>query len=162
MVKAAVGSLVWFVLAPVMVAGVVPWWITRWDGSAPGVVVRDVVGGVLVVAGALVVTVCFVQFAVQGRGTPMPAAPTESLVVSGIYRYVRNPMYVGVGAVIAGQALAFQSWGCTAWLGVVALAFAAFVHGYEQPTLSREYGAAYERYRREVPGWWPRLTPYRG
>lgn len=162
MVKATVVSLVWFVLAPVMVGGVVPWWITRWGGSAPGVEARDVVGAVLVVVGALVVAVCFVQFTVQGRGTPMPAAPTETLVVSGIYRFVRNPMYVGVGAAIAGQALAFQSWGCLVWLGVVALAFAAFVYGYEQPTLSRDYGAAYDRYREAVPGWWPRLTPYRG
>lgn len=160
--RAAIGSLAWFVLAPVMVGGVVPWWITRWSGSAAGVDVRDVIGGLLVVAGTAVVAVCFVQFTVQGRGTPMPAAPTESLVVSGIYRYVRNPMYVGVGASIAGQALAFQSWGCLAWLGVVALAFAGFVHGYEQPTLSREYGGSYDRYRRAVPGWWPRLTPYRG
>lgn len=162
MVKAAVGSLVWFVLAPVMVGGVVPWWITQWSGSAPGLDARDVVGAVLVVVGALVVTVCFVQFVVEGRGTPMPAAPTESLVVSGIYRYVRNPMYVGVGAVIAGQALAFQSWGCLAWFAVVALAFAGFVHGYEQPTLSRTHGESYDRYRRAVPGWWPRVTPYRG
>lgn len=98
----------------------------------------------------------FAQFALEGRGTPAPPAPTGELVVRGLYRWVRNPMYLVVLAVIAGQALLL---GCPVLLGyaaLVAAAFVAFVRGYEQPVLARRYRAQYEAYRRAVPGWYPR------
>jgi protein-S-isoprenylcysteine O-methyltransferase Ste14 len=103
----------------------------------------------------------FARFVLEGRGTPAPAAPTEELVVGGVYRHLRNPMYVAVTAVIAGQALLLGSPG----LGVYALCFlvvtAAFVKLYEEPLLMRRYGHRYHTYRDNVPGWIPRLRPWR-
>ena len=89
-------------------------------------------------------------------------APTERLVVGGIYRHVRNPMYVAVLSIILGQALLFSSWAVFGYGIVAAAAMVSFVRLYEEPTLARRYGAEYEAYRRAVPGWLPRLTPWRG
>lgn len=137
--------------------GVVPWLITRWAGSPTGVDVLDVAGFLVTGFGAALVAVCFVLFVIDGRGTPAPIAPTEELVVRGPYRVVRNPMYVGVAAAIAGQALAFRSVGLVVWLAVFLLAVVSFVKLYEEPTLSEQFGSPYDRYRRRVPGWLPRL-----
>ena len=161
MKRAALGSTVFFLLAPGTMAGIIPWAITGWTGSPPGVDVLDVVGGVLVAAGVAVVVTCFAQFVREGRGTPAPVAPTEVLVVGGLFRYVRNPMYVGVGAAIAGQALMFRSVPLAWWFVVFAVAVSTFVVAYEQPTLSQQFGASYDRYRQEVPAWLPRLRPRR-
>jgi protein-S-isoprenylcysteine O-methyltransferase Ste14 len=82
------------------------------------------------------------------------------LVVEGPYRYVRNPMYLAVVAVIAGQALLLGQPGLLGYAAVVGGATAAFAHGYEEPTLSRQFGSEYEAYRRAVPAWWPRRHPW--
>ena len=156
MVRAILGSTVFFFAAPCVVGGVLPWWISGW--AAP----RFWPGFVIVAAGAFVVLRAFVRFVREGRGTPAPVAPTEELVVGGDYRFVRNPMYVGVASAIAGQALLFRSGAVVVWLVVFLVAVVSFVKGYEEPRLTEQFGAAYVRYRREVPGWWPRLTPYRG
>src|SRR2546427_7033750 len=106
--RAAVGSLIFLVVAPGVVAGVVPWWLTHWRVREPlphWAPVR-VVGAVLIVGGAVVLLHAFARFVVEGVGTPAPIAPTENLVVGGLYRHVRNPMYVAVAATIVGQALA--------------------------------------------------------
>jgi len=160
--RPAVYTAVFFVLAPGTMAGLVPWLITGWDRPSGGVGVLDVVGVALVLAGAAVVVTCFVRFVREGRGTPAPVAPTETLVVGGLYRYLRNPMYVGVASAIAGQALLFRSLGVTVWLALFLFAVVSFVKGYEEPQLAEQFGASYQRYRREVPGWWPRRTPYQG
>src|SRR4051794_16562123 len=102
------------------------------------------------------VVACFVRFVREGRGTPAPSAPTEELVVGGLYRYVRNPMYVGVALVIAGQCLAFRSLALVAWLALFTAAVTVFVVAYEQPTLRARYGASYDAYRRSVPAVVPR------
>ena len=102
----------------------------------------------------------FALFALH-RGTPAPVAPTETLVVTGVYRFVRNPMYLSVLAIIVGQALLFGSWSLVLYAGIVLAAVVAFVKGYEEPTLTSTYGEQYLDYRRNVPGWWPRLTPWR-
>lgn len=104
----------------------------------------------------------FARFALEGLGTPAPVAPTERLVVGGIYRHVRNPMYVAVLSIVLGQALLFSSGTVAAYLVIAAAAMISFVKLYEEPTLARRYGAEYEAYRRAVPGWLPRLTPWRG
>jgi protein-S-isoprenylcysteine O-methyltransferase Ste14 len=161
MKRAALGSAAFFLLAPGTVAGLVPWAITRWAGSAPGVDVLDVLGGLLTTFGVAVVLACFVQFVREGNGTPAPVAPTERLVVGGLFRYVRNPMYVGVGAAILGQVVAFRSLPLALWFVAFVIAVSTFVVFYEQPTLRRQFGASYDRYRREVPAWWPRLRPWR-
>jgi protein-S-isoprenylcysteine O-methyltransferase Ste14 len=98
---------------------------------------------------------------VEGLGTPAPVAPTERLVVGGLYRYVRNPMYLAVVAAVLGQA-ALLAQPVLAWYALLAgAAMVAFVYGYEQPALAHRYGAQYAEYRAAVPGWWPRLRPWR-
>ena len=89
-------------------------------------------------------------------------AQTEVLVASGLYRFVRNPMYVCVLTIIAGQALLLGQTRLVAYAGVVAVAFHLNVRVYEEPTLRRRFGASYESYCRHVGRWWPRLTPWRG
>src|SRR5205809_2771906 len=103
-IAAALGSAVFFVLAPGLVAGVVPWWLTGWRmrEPLPFWAPPRVRGRALIVAGTVVLVYAFVQFVTEGVGTPAPVAPTERLVVSGLYRYVRNPMYLGVIATIVG------------------------------------------------------------
>jgi protein-S-isoprenylcysteine O-methyltransferase Ste14 len=95
-------------------------------------------------------------------GTPAPVAPTKNLVVTGLYRYVRNPIYVAVVAIIVGQALLFGAWGLVLLGTVLWLAFHLFVVAYEEPTLQETFGAEYEAYRANVPRWVPRLTPWPG
>jgi protein-S-isoprenylcysteine O-methyltransferase Ste14 len=151
---AAVGSAVFFLVAPGVVAGVMPWLLTDWevgDAWLPA----QVLGGVLLVAGAAVLVHSFARFVSEGRGTPAPVAPTERLVTGGLYRYVRNPMYVAVLAVIAGQALLLARWLLLGYAACVFLLVYAFVRLYEEPILARAYGAEYEEYRRAVRGWVP-------
>jgi protein-S-isoprenylcysteine O-methyltransferase Ste14 len=160
MAGAAVGSTVFLALAPGIVAGLIPWSITRWRvaGILPWPV--RVLGAALLVAGGLALISAFARFVTEGLGTPAPVAPTERLVVGGLYRYVRNPMYLAVLAAIAGQALILGRVSLVVYGGVVAVAFVVFVRLYEEPTLRRTFGAEYEEYRRAVPGWWPRLRPW--
>lgn len=160
MKRAALGTTVFFFLAPGTVAGLVPWWLSGWDRPDGGLRLTDVVGGLLVAVGLVVVIAAFVQFVREGRGTPAPVAPTEQLVVGGLYRYVRNPMYLAVATVIGGQALIFHSAPVLWWLLAFMVLVFTFVSAYEQPTLRRTYGASYEAYCEAVPGWWPRLTPW--
>ena len=158
-ITAAVGSVAFLLIAPGGVAGLVPWWLTGWQAGAAYPEPVQITGAVLAAAGAAALLAAFAQFATQGRGTPAPPAPTEQLVVRGLYRYVRNPMYLAVLAVITGQALLLSRPVLLGYAAAVAAASIAFVYGYEQPTLARRFGAQYEAYRRAVPGWWPRLPP---
>ena len=162
MLRSALYTVVFFFLAPGSAAGLVPWWITGWDRPVSGFGVVDALGALLVAAGLVAVVACFARFVSEGSGTPAPVAPTESLVVGGLYRHVRNPMYLAVGSVIGGQALLLRSLGVGVWLLVFMATVFAFVRGYEEPTLARRFGESYEHYRQAVPGWWPRLSAYRG
>ncbi|UVK41086.1 isoprenylcysteine carboxylmethyltransferase family protein [Mesorhizobium sp. AR10] len=161
--QAIAGSALFFIAAPGVVAGVVPWLLTdRYRlplSSGPGFVL---VGWILVVTAAALLLHAFARFALEGMGTPAPVAPTQRLVVGGIYRHVRNPMYVAVLSIILGQAVLFSSWAVVLYAAIAATAMVSFVKLYEEPTLARRYGAEYEAYRRAVPGWLPRLTPWRG
>jgi protein-S-isoprenylcysteine O-methyltransferase Ste14 len=156
--RAAAGSLLFLVVAPGVVAGLVPWFLTDWSTHGWWPPVR-VVGGLMIAAGLVFLLEAFVRFVMEGIGTPAPVAPTERLVVGGAYRYVRNPMYLAVAALIVGQALLLGQVALLVYAAAFCLAVAAFVHGYEEPTLSRRYGAQYEAYRRAVPAWLPRLSP---
>jgi protein-S-isoprenylcysteine O-methyltransferase Ste14 len=161
--RAIAGSLLFLVVAPGVVAGVVPWLLTGWEShdELGGVVVVRAFGVALLVAGIAVLLDAFARFVREGRGTPAPVAPTERLVVGGLYRHVRNPMYLAVEAAILGQALLLGRSVLLAYAGVIGVAFWAFVRLYEEPTLARRYGEEYEAYRRAVPAWWPRLRPWR-
>ena len=162
--KAAVGSAVFFLLAPGVVVGLIPWLLTGgWQARepAPYWVYMQVLGGLLLVAGLIALVWAFVRFVVEGFGTPAPVAAPERLVVGGVYRYVRNPMYVAVLVSIVGQALLLGQLVLLLYAGAAWLAVAAFVRFYEEPTLTRRFGADYETYRRAVPAWWPRLRPWK-
>jgi protein-S-isoprenylcysteine O-methyltransferase Ste14 len=152
--RAAAGTLLFLVVAPGVVAGLVPWLLTGW--YATGVAVwLQVLGWVIIGLGAAVLLEAFARFVIEGVGTPAPAAPTEKLVVGGLYRYVRNPMYLAVAAVILGQALVLGRWVLVGYGFVFGLTVWLFVHWYEEPTLRRQFGSAYDDYRATVPGWWP-------
>ncbi|MDQ0822994.1 protein-S-isoprenylcysteine O-methyltransferase Ste14 [Arthrobacter sp. V4I6] len=160
--RAAIGTAA-FAVAPATVAGVVPWLLTRWEVEAPvpGGIPAQISGALLIGAGAAVIANSFVHFAAEGIGTPAPFAPPRQLVVGGLYRYVRNPMYVSIAAAIAGQGLLLGQPKLFVALGIGAVPVVAFVRLYEEPALTRKFGAVYEEYRRNVPRWLPRLTPWR-
>jgi protein-S-isoprenylcysteine O-methyltransferase Ste14 len=159
---AVVGSIVFLFAAPGLLGVFIPWYTTRWhmDGPLLGFEPGRWLGAALILVGAAVLLDSFARFAWQGRGTPAPIYPTATLVVSGAYRYVRNPMYLAVTALIAGQGLLIGSLP----LLIYALAFGVVTHlfvlVYEEPTLRNTYGAQYEAYSAEVRRWLPRLTPW--
>jgi protein-S-isoprenylcysteine O-methyltransferase Ste14 len=154
------GSAIFLVIAPGFVAGAVPRWISHWYIAPPffGLPAFRIAGGVLMALGLAGLLDSFLRFALQGLGTPAPILPTRHLVVAGLYRYVRNPMYVAVVSLILGQGLLFGNvrvlgYGCLVWV-----LFHAFVLLYEEPVLSATYGAEYEAFRARVPRWIPRLS----
>jgi protein-S-isoprenylcysteine O-methyltransferase Ste14 len=156
--KAAVGSAAFFVLAPGVVAGVFPWWLTDWEPRhpLPYWLAARVIGFAVIAVGVAVLVYAFARFVSEGTGTPAPVAPTETLVVGGLYRYVRNPMYLAVVATILGQALALGQPVLLPYAAAVWTAMAVFVRWYEEPVLRRRFGAQYDTYSREVRAWWPR------
>src|SRR5215207_11477886 len=160
---AAVGSAVFFLVAPGVVVGLIPWLLTRWQPREPLPywAPMRVLGVILLVAGLIALVQAFVRFVVEGFGTPAPVAAPERLVVGGVYRYVRNPMYVAILAVIVGQALLLGQLGLLLYAAGIWLITASFVRFYEEPALRRRFGADYEAYRRAVPAWWPRLRPWK-
>jgi protein-S-isoprenylcysteine O-methyltransferase Ste14 len=160
---AAVGSAVFFLVAPAVVSGLIPWLLTGWRVREPVPYPAPVrlFGTVLLIAGLIVVIQAFVRFVVEGLGTPAPVAAPDRLVVGGPYRYVRNPMYVAVLAIIVGQALILGQPGLLLYAAALWLVVATFVRFYEEPTLARRFGAQYDAYRRAVPAWRPRLRPWR-
>jgi protein-S-isoprenylcysteine O-methyltransferase Ste14 len=110
--SAVLGTAIFFVVAPFLAAAIVPWWITRWQFRPAflDLELTRAIGGVLIVAGVPGIVDSFARFALQGLGTPAPVAPPQKLVVTGLYRYVRNPMYVSALAIVLGQALLFGDW----------------------------------------------------
>jgi len=159
---AILGSIFFLFIAPGIVAGLIPWAISRWRREPPffGAEPLRWLGGLLIVAGVPMLLDSFARFALQGFGTLAPLYPTDRLIVTGLYRYMRNPMYIGVAAVIWGQALLLGNAWLVVYGAVVWLAFHLFVIVYEEPTLQRSYGAQYREYCAHVQRWLPRLKPY--
>jgi protein-S-isoprenylcysteine O-methyltransferase Ste14 len=153
--RAAVGTIVFLLVAPGVVAGLVPWLLTEWDTSGPPLWLH-VIGWLAVAAGAAVLLEAFARFVIEGIGTPAPIAPTNELVVGGLYRYVRNPMYLAVATLILGQAAILGNWLLVAYAAAFLAVVWSFVHWYEEPSLRRRFGAVYDEYVSRVPGWWPR------
>lgn len=158
-VWATLGSVAFLLLAPGSVAVLVPWWISRWQVGAPffGFAALRVGGIALIVIGLAVLLDAFARFALQGVGTPAPVLPTRHLVVSGLYRYVRNPMYLAVESLIFGQALFFGSVALLIYGLLVWLIFHSFVVFYEEPTLRKTFGSEYDAFCATVPRWIPRI-----
>lgn len=162
--RAVLGSFVFFLVAPAVVAGVIPFALVGWTMEPPvlGLPGEWLVGIVAVGMGLAGLLDCFARFALEGRGTPSPVEQTQTLVVSGLYRFVRNPMYVCVLAMVAGQALLFgKSW-LLLYAGVLLIAFHLFVTFYEEPNLRQRFGTSYETYCLHVSRWRLRLQPWRG
>jgi protein-S-isoprenylcysteine O-methyltransferase Ste14 len=154
--RAVLGSAA-FVLfgGPTIVAGLVPWFLTRWEADDAPTALR-ILGAALILAGGGLVLETTARFALQGRGTPAPFAAPERFVVRGSYRVVRNPMYVGVLALIVGQALLLGREVLFVWACVAAILFQLFVVFHEEPELGRRFGSEYRDYRRRVGRWFPR------
>ena len=152
--RAAFATFLFLLIAPGIVAVVGPWLITDW-------IMPDVlpyfaglligVGGFTVFVGTLLLLDCFIRFVREGNGTPMPWMPTEGVIASGPYRYVRNPMYVAIMTIIVGQTILFWSLPLLGYAAAVWLVFHFFVLLVEEPGLRGSYGPAYERYADEVP-----------
>jgi protein-S-isoprenylcysteine O-methyltransferase Ste14 len=149
-----------FSAVPLTVAGLVPWWISgwRWQPAFLGFEAGRWFGIPLLAWAEFVLTGSFARFAAHG-GTPAPLAPTRRLVVTGLYRYVRNPMYCAVLAAVFGQALLFGDWRLLAYAVALWVIFHLFVTGYEEPKLLATYGAEYRAFQATVPRWLPRLRP---
>ncbi|TYC14534.1 isoprenylcysteine carboxylmethyltransferase family protein [Actinomadura syzygii] len=158
---AAMGSSVFLALAPGTVAGLVPWLLTKWNTNSWWLPARAL-GAVLVVAGGAVLLHSFAKFVFEGRGTPAPVGMPERLVVGGMYRHVRNPMYIALVVAVIGQALLLGRPVLLGYSVVVAALMWVFATFHEAPLLIEQYGEEYERYRSAVPGWVPRLRPWHG
>ena len=136
-----------------------PWAICRFRVADGEPVWQRASAGALIVVGLFPLLESIVRFVRVGRGTLMPNVPTERLVASGLYRYVRNPMYVGNLIVLLGETLLFRSWWMVVYVVLVWVGLDIFVRKYEEPTLRRRHGGDYEAYCAQVPRWLPRLTP---
>jgi protein-S-isoprenylcysteine O-methyltransferase Ste14 len=158
---AALGTLLFVLLVPGNVIGVVPYLLSGWRMAPPflGVTATRWVGAALIALGLPLFGDFATRFVREGRGTPAPIAPTAVLVVGGPYRFTRNPGYVAVLALVLGQALLFGSRAVLLYAAALAIGFHLFVIMNEEPTLRRRYGVQYDRYCALVPRWLPRLTP---
>ena len=159
---AILGSALFLLIAPGIVAGLVPWWISRLVFRAPlfGFPPIRTLGALLIVLATPVLLEAFARFALQGVGTPAPVFPTRHLVVKGFYRYVRNPMYLAVASVILGQGIILGNVNVLAYGVLVCLGFHLFVLAYEEPTLRKTFGAEYDAFYANVPRWVPRLSAW--
>ena len=152
----ALRSLLWVVLFPGFFAGYIPW---RYFGLASVSIdvtrVDHVAGVVTTGAGVLLLAACVVEFARRGRGTLSPADPPRELVVSGLYRYVRNPMYLAVTAIVLGEVLLTRSTDLALYWVIWFAAVNVFVMFYEEPALRAQFGDSYDAYTRRVGRWIP-------
>jgi len=154
----ALKNVLFTLLVPGTVAVLVPWLIARGSGATfesaswPGVA--------LIAFGVALYAWCLWNFVTVGRGTPGPWDPTETVIATGPYRWVRNPMYIAVLAVIIGQAWLFMSLAIAVYALAIALIVHTFVVVYEEPTLTQQFGESYVTYRKEVRRWIP-LPPRR-
>lgn len=152
----ALRTLLFTIVAPGTVTVALPYFIlTRTHASSIGPL-RSV-GIPVVCLGIAIYAWCAWSFTVKGRGTPAPIDPPKKLVIEGLYRYMRNPMYVGVLTILVGEVLWFASPMLLVYAGIVAGIFHAFIRFYEERKLQNLFGGQYTAYCNTVPRWWPRL-----
>jgi protein-S-isoprenylcysteine O-methyltransferase Ste14 len=163
-VIAVFGSALFLVIAPGTILGLGPWWITRWRFESPAweALPLRVVGAVLILASVPILLESFARFALEGLGTPAPVAPPRHLVVTGVYRHVRNPIYVALTSIIVGQALLFGNVVLIGYAAFWVFVFALAVVIHEEPELRATFGSEYEAYCANVPRWLPRLRGWQG
>lgn len=151
-------SLLWTVLFPGVFAGYIP--VRYFDLRVAGIqplTATDVPGLACIAAGIVLLGACIVEFARSGRGTLSPVDPPRHLVVRGLYRYVRNPMYLSVSMIILGEALLARSWALVTYWAVWFACANVFVMLYEEPALRAQFGASYDAYAARVGRWLPRF-----
>jgi protein-S-isoprenylcysteine O-methyltransferase Ste14 len=158
---AAVVSVGWGAVIGGLSGCLLPYLLGDWrfHQPLPYWAIAQVLGGLLISAGVVPMVQSFVDF-IRAGGTPVPVASPPRLVVSGFYRYVRNPIYVGFLVVLIGQVLLFGSRGLLEYTAIAWCIGAAAVRFYEEPTLSRKFGTEYQAYHRAVPAWVPRRHPW--
>jgi protein-S-isoprenylcysteine O-methyltransferase Ste14 len=156
-----VKTLVFTVIVPGTVTVLIPRWLLAAgpEGHRAALGALHYLGLLPILLGAAGYLRCAWDFATAGRGTPAPLDPPKALVVRGLYRVVRNPMYVAVLLVLFGEALLFGSPRLLGYAVVVLVLFHLFVVAYEEPTLRRAFGPSYDEYRAAVPRWLPRRGP---
>ena len=136
--------------------GWVPLWLSTVRGERLRLGAARWVGAPVVIVGVAGLLWCIWEFARRGDGTLAPMDPPRFIVRGGLYRVVRNPMYVSVLTALTGEAILFRSPALIVWAGIVALWFHVFVVTWEEPRLRRQFGAAHEEYCRAVARWLPR------
>jgi protein-S-isoprenylcysteine O-methyltransferase Ste14 len=149
-------NLFFTVLHPGLVAGLIPYWILGRNASKmfnSPFHLHQYLGLLLFIIGLGILFNCIIRFAVQGRGTLSPIDPTKRLVVSGLYRYSRNPMYWGVIVILMGEAIFFQSLSLWSYLVLIFICFNGFIMFVEEPRLKRDFGGEYDEYCRRVGRW---------
>ena len=152
-------SLIWTVLLPGMVAGYIPWRFFGFRLHTPQSAVQ-LIGIAMAAVGAVILLLCIVEFARRGRGTLSPFDPPRKLVVTGLYRWVRNPMYVGVALVLLGEVMMSGSSALAAYAVISFVCVNLFILAYEEPYLTHTFGASYQEYKMHVGRWIPRLSPW--
>ena len=152
----ALGSLLFLVIAPGTVAGYIPLVLLR-NGPQIETGIFAYLAFPFWLIGSIILLWCFWDFTFQGHGTPAPIAPPTELVATGFYRYVRNPIYVSLLAILIGHFLWFGYWNLLIYAIIVFIGFNLVVAYYEEPTLKRKFGASYENYLKRVPRWIPKF-----
>lgn len=152
-------SIFFTILQPGTVAVLIPYWLIS---SRSGSVLTShqplrYLGLPLIAIGAATLLWCIWDFFASGRGTISPIDPPKHLVVRGLYRYVRNPMYVAVVTILVGEAIFFRSWPVLIEAGVFFILANLFILLYEEPTLQRTFGDSYEEYKQSTGRWIPKL-----
>jgi protein-S-isoprenylcysteine O-methyltransferase Ste14 len=155
----ALKTLLFTVIVPGAATVYIPYWLLASPSARASLPIGNFRywGLIPVLLGAAIYCWCAWDFTFTGRGTPAPIDPPKELVVKGLYRCTRNPMYVGVLALLFGEAVFFASWQLFIYAGVVFLIFHLFVMLYEEPALRRKFGGSYERYCETVPRWVPKI-----
>jgi len=158
----ALRSLLFLILIPGTVAGYIPLRILRASKelSVPRLSAASLLSGGLALLGAAVLLLCVWDFLSAGRGTLAPFDPPRLLVVRGLYRFSRNPMYNGVLAVLLGEAWLFRSTALLQYALLMFILFHLVVVVYEEPALGSRFGDSYRAYRRAVPRWGFTVRPF--
>lgn len=156
MVSLFLRNLIFTILQPGLVAGLVPYWIVRNETNVwpiPLIGATEYLGSLIFVIGTTIMFLCIGSFAVKGRGTLSPIDPTQKLVITGLYRFSRNPMYVGVMLMLVGESILYRSTSLTIYSAIVFLTFNIFIQLVEEPRLRKDFKEEYDNYCQAVRRW---------
>jgi protein-S-isoprenylcysteine O-methyltransferase Ste14 len=156
MISLLLRNLIFTILQPGVIAGLVPYLILKSkgiNGFDQSFELYHYIGALFFVVGFIIMAICIISFAINGRGTLSPVDPTKHLVVSGLYRFSRNPMYVGVIMILIGEAVFFRSMLLGIYFPTVLIVFNAFILFFEEPRLKKLFGDDYINYCKRVGRW---------